>query len=97
MKTKKFQKKLALNKKTVANLSNGQLSKVKGGDYNTGSGHPPCVISCGCVTLHFTNCVLCDTVTSPCATCETCDTCVTCATCAGQNTCDILCPATKTI
>lgn len=31
MKTKKFEKKLLLNKKTISNLSNGQLSDVKGG------------------------------------------------------------------
>jgi hypothetical protein len=31
MKTKKFQKKLTLNKKTVANLGIGELSDVKGG------------------------------------------------------------------
>jgi hypothetical protein len=31
MKTKKFSKKLALNKKTIADLNNGQLGLVKGG------------------------------------------------------------------
>jgi hypothetical protein len=31
MKPKKFQKKLTLNKKTIADLSNGQLGKIKGG------------------------------------------------------------------
>jgi hypothetical protein len=31
MKPKKFEKKLALKKKTIANLSNGQLGNVKGG------------------------------------------------------------------
>jgi len=31
MKTKKFGVKLALNKKTIANLSNVQLGKVRGG------------------------------------------------------------------
>ena len=31
MKTKKFGKKLGLNKKTIANLSDGQLGIVKGG------------------------------------------------------------------
>jgi hypothetical protein len=31
MKTKTFKKKLALNKKTIVNLSNGKLGNVKGG------------------------------------------------------------------
>jgi hypothetical protein len=31
MKTKKFAKKLTLNKKTIANLGNEQLNQVKGG------------------------------------------------------------------
>ncbi len=31
MKTKKFSKKLALNKKTIADLNNGQLGRIKGG------------------------------------------------------------------
>jgi len=32
MKTKKFGEKLALNKKTIANLGNVQLGKVRGGE-----------------------------------------------------------------
>jgi len=87
MKTKAFKKKLALNKKTIVNLSNGHMGNIKGGDIQTGSGHPPCEISCGCVTLKFTGCELCLTYT--CETCETCVTCVTCQTCDGQYTCDI--------
>jgi hypothetical protein len=31
MKTKKFKKKLSLNKNTIANLSRGQLGHAKGG------------------------------------------------------------------
>ncbi|NIM16490.1 MAG: hypothetical protein GTO45_31140 [Candidatus Aminicenantes bacterium] len=91
MKTKKFAKKLALNKKTIANLSDGHMGNVKGGDINTGSGHPPCEISCGCVTLKFTGCELCPTDT--CNTCPaTCNTCnYTCgADCTFKGTCD--CP-----
>lgn len=78
MKTKDFKKKLTLNKKTVANLSNGQLGHVKGG----------CVEgTTSCLTRRLT----CDTCTCF-ITCETCVTCVTCGgtcqTCFGQNTCD---------
>jgi len=32
MKTKKFEKKLVLNKKTIAHLANGELNAAKGGD-----------------------------------------------------------------
>lgn len=34
MKTKKFQKKLTLNKKTIAHLSYEELLKIKGGKHN---------------------------------------------------------------
>ncbi len=62
MKTKKFEKKLWLNKKTIAHLGNIQLGNVKGGDLKTTLF--PCQVSeCEpCQTLHFTNC---DTL--PCA------------------------------
>jgi natural product precursor len=33
MKSKKLNKKLSLNKKTVANLSNNELNHVRGGDF----------------------------------------------------------------
>ncbi|NIM13661.1 MAG: hypothetical protein GTO45_16205 [Candidatus Aminicenantes bacterium] len=64
MKTKKFEKKLELNKKTIANLSNGQLGLVKGGDKNVPvESESEC---CGTNT-----CGSCDT----CLTCEaTCNT-----------------------
>ena len=32
MKSKKFEKKLVLNKKTIVNLGNNELGNVKGGD-----------------------------------------------------------------
>ena len=35
MRTKKFAKKLALNKSTVANLNHGQMSGLKGGGWDT--------------------------------------------------------------
>ncbi len=64
MKTKKFGENLALNKKTIANLSNVQLGKVRGGvsGYNTGC-CPTEVTGLACTLI----------------TCETCPTCVTCA------------------
>lgn len=40
MKTKKFDKKLALNKKTIADLSNGEMGKIQGG--NSGNSCPEC-------------------------------------------------------
>jgi hypothetical protein len=44
MKTKKFSKKLVLNKKTVANLENGEMKKVQGGKT---------VVSCPCPRTEF--------------------------------------------
>ena len=48
MKTKKFEKKLLLNKKTISNLSNGQLSDVKGGVLTLNT----YVTVCSC-TIHY--------------------------------------------
>jgi len=72
MKTKKFGEKLALNKKTIANLGNVQLGKVRGGV----SGY-----ATGCCPTEVTNldCTL--------LTCETCPTCVTCAGLTCRITC----------
>jgi hypothetical protein len=55
MKTKKFEKKLALNKKTIADLSNGQLGQVKGG------GPKPTVLGVPCPsqTELITTCPTC--------------------------------------
>jgi hypothetical protein len=80
MKTKKFAKKLTLNKNTIANLSNGQLGHVKGGCVDTYPSCPILPISDDCVTLRFTGCAVCPT--------NTCVTCVSCQTCGGLNTCD---------
>ena len=77
MKTKKFEKKLALNKKTVANLNNVQLSNVKGG------GVIPSDPGFACLPTFET----CGTCAATCDTCFTeCVTCVTCVSC--QETCD---------
>ncbi len=37
MRTKKFNKKLSLNKKTIAVLNNGELDSAKGGGTNAGT------------------------------------------------------------
>ena len=76
MKTKKFAKKLTLNKNTIANLSNGQLVKIKGGVADT---EHLCVPS-----FTLTNCDEC-----PSYTCETCSTCVTCNACSYTCNCVI--------
>ena len=60
MKTKKFGKRLGLNKKTIANLSDGQLGIVKGGmdEPNTYVTVCTCIIHtpCTCVTILPTYC-----------------------------------------
>jgi natural product precursor len=62
MKTKKFAKKLALNKRTIASLNNGEMNKVLGG---TTDPHR----TCGC-PLDTANCTpnTCDPGTV-CASC----------------------------
>jgi hypothetical protein len=62
MKTKKFEKKLGLNKETIANLKKDQLDHLKGGKPDDKSllGTCPFFSQCGCVET---------------LTCETCDTC----------------------
>jgi hypothetical protein len=68
MKPKKFERKLALRKKTVANLSNGQLGQVKGGCVDT---IPSCIsLREHCGTIKFTNCA-CPTETCTCSVCGT--------------------------
>jgi hypothetical protein len=61
MKTKKFAKKLALKKKTIANLSNGELGIIKGG-----TEEPSIDI---CQLSVNSNCILC---TGTCVSCPTC-------------------------
>jgi hypothetical protein len=53
MKTKKFEEKLALNKKTIALLSNVELGKVKGGDSD------PLICMSGFVTYCKPNGAMC--------------------------------------
>lgn len=68
MKTKKFGRKLALNKKTIGNLSNVQLGKVRGGESGFQTGCCQTVITI-CVCTFYT-----------CNTCAglTCDDKITC-------------------
>ena len=77
MKTKKFRKKLALNKKTIATLNNGNMmgNVVGGGDLVV---HGQ-ITECTSCYLGPTDCPDC-TAPSGCETnCGTCDpTCVTC-------------------
>jgi len=65
MKTKKFGKRLGLNKKTIANLSDGQLGIVKGGmpTLNTNVTVCTCIIQtpCTCETMYPKNtCIICE-------------------------------------
>ena len=73
MKTKKFNKKLVLNKSTVAHLDGGRMSEIKGGSAF-------CTMvrtECGCATTgdeicNFT-CGGCTTIMQPCLnTCKEC-------------------------
>ncbi|MCX6579019.1 MAG: class I lanthipeptide [Candidatus Aminicenantes bacterium] len=52
MKTKKFDKKLALNKKTIADLSNGEMGKIQGGGYDTALSH--CL---ACMETNYSRCL----------------------------------------
>ena len=63
MKPKKLSKKLGLNKKTIADLNNGEMKNAYGREqdiYRT--------------TYAFPDCVTCPT----CQTCQTCETCQSC-------------------
>jgi hypothetical protein len=66
MKTKKFGKRLGLNKKTIANLSNGQLGNVKGGidTLNTDVTVCTCIIQtpCTCETMYPRKTCICATI-----------------------------------
>ncbi len=74
MKAKKFNKKLSLNKKTVANLNNGQMNDVLGGVHKTTTTAPFCQFSCV------------DTCRITCDCTETC-TCSECGTICGGPYC----------
>jgi hypothetical protein len=56
MKPKKVEKKLFLNKKTVADLNNQQMNRLRGGIPTTGTGEVCCPSeTCSCETC-FTDC-----------------------------------------
>ena len=81
MKTKKIEKKLTLNKKTIANLNYGQLGNVKAGGVIPSDPAFACLPTFECTVPNT-----CDTCFTECVTCVS--LCVSCqATCDG-NTCD---------
>ena len=69
MKTKKFSRKLALNKKTIINLSNVQLGKARGGvsGFETGCCHT-LLTECTCTLYTCNTCdgLTCDKITCIC-------------------------------
>jgi natural product precursor len=73
MKTKKFNKKLSLNKKTIANLGNNELNYVLGG-YPTDARicKPTTQCTGGCVETDYS-----------CPPCDTWDTCTCYGVCTG--------------
>jgi hypothetical protein len=89
MKSKKFEKKLALNKKTIADLNGDMMGRVHGGIENTQTA------SCCMGPTDCPNCTqTCNTYCGTCApTCApTCD-----ATCVNTcPTCDVTCGVQKT-
>ena len=63
MKTKKFEKKLVLNKNTIDNLTNNELQKVKGGWAPTAN---PTDCALSGVACHGTLCIPCQLLTVGC-------------------------------
>jgi len=78
MKTKKIDKKLRLNKKTVANLNGSMMGNVNAGGGTLGCGTE---IQTGCTPCTVTCQTVCQTC--GCPTQNTCETqaCMTCETC----------------
>jgi hypothetical protein len=69
MKTKKFEKKLTLNKKTIADLSNSQLGIIKGAIQSFPGLTCPTVSLCIC---KITGCTGCQTCADTCTCVTTC-------------------------
>ncbi len=84
MKTKKFGKRLGLNKKTIANLNNGEKGHVFGGGPETNATGDICLATCTCPPTIFI-CTDRPTCAYTCAlTCpETCNTCPSACSAAG--------------
>ena len=65
MKTKKFSRKLMLNKKTVVNLNGNMMGRVRGGEGNSRymgpTDCPNCTQTCNCPTVTCDTCVSCHT------------------------------------
>jgi len=61
MKSKQFNKKLTLQKRTVTNLGTDQMHKVYGGSIPN---CPPPTLDQACFTLKFTNCPECPPLVS---------------------------------
>ncbi len=84
MKTKKLEKKLTLNKKTIANLYHGQMRNVRGGGLLPSDPGFPCTgTEPGTETCADT----CNTCFTFCVTCVS--LCVSCADTCGGYTCDV--------
>jgi hypothetical protein len=63
MKRKKFDQKLSLNKKTIANLGNSEMSDALAGISGSWCGNPTCIFECTnrieCPSVPWTNCAEC--------------------------------------
>ncbi len=87
MKTKKIEKKLFLNKKTIAHLNNGQLGQAKGGFPTTSCGTcETCLTHCSCTCE---TCVPTGQDTDNCQ--EPTDNCTGHKLCPVSNTCPEIC------
>jgi hypothetical protein len=86
MKTKNFKKRLTLNKKTIANLNNGELAQAKGGGLT-----PSCPTCETCLTYCSCTCETCvptgQEPTDNCTGHKTCDTYI----CYVSDTCPEIC------
>ena len=60
MKTKKFEKKLVLNKMTVSNLNGNEMLGLRAGNYSAAP--PTCEYECETYTISwcFTHCIYCE-------------------------------------
>ncbi|MDQ1351396.1 MAG: hypothetical protein QG657_1698 [Acidobacteriota bacterium] len=79
MKLRTIKKKLELSKRTVADLSNGEMNGVHGG-LATRNFNCPTDMSFCCYT-HLTMCCPPDSAMETCYTCVSCYSCNTCETC----------------
>ncbi len=63
MKSKKFDQKLTLNKKTIANLGSSEMNDALAGISGSWCGNPTCIFECTnrieCPSAPWTNCTEC--------------------------------------